>query len=196
MILIILFSWTSARFHESQHEEPAVWPLPATTCGQGPCHRHVLLLLLCHPAPQHPWHRTGAKFIPKFTVPVWARIYSQTRFPKHQTCCWGALSTLLPAWLLKMKQRYGWLQLIPHYHASGLMWIHNEAREAACSDMNQAKLLGMISPVSGPSTRDAVEFLKSSQKERKKREKNKRIICLYLNNEMTHFHFHASVSQK
>lgn len=40
-------------------------------------------------------------------VPIWARIYSQIRFSKHQTCCWGAFSTVLPAWLLKMKQRYG-----------------------------------------------------------------------------------------
>lgn len=103
-------------------------------------------------------------------VPIQARIYSQIRFPKHQvSCCWGTFSTLLPNWLLKMKQRYGWLQLIPCYHTSGLMWICNEAREAAWSDMNQAKLLGMVSPVSGPSTRGTVEFLKSSQKQCKKR---------------------------
>lgn len=59
-------------------------------------------------------------------------------------CCRGAFSTLLPAWLLKMKQSHGWLQLIPCYHASGLMWIRSEAREAACSDMNQAEP-GMVS---------------------------------------------------
>lgn len=116
---------------------------------------HGLLLLLCHPAPMAQ-DRSKA-------VPIQARIYSQIRFPKHQTCCWGAFSTLLPAWLLKMKQRSGRLQLIPCYHTSGLMWICKEAREVARSDMNQAELLGIVSTVSGPSTRGAVEVLKSSQ---------------------------------
>lgn len=117
-------------------------------------------------------------------VLIWARIHSEIKLPKHQTCCWGAFSTLASL-TAQMKQRYGWLQLIPCYHASGL-WICNEAREAACSDMNQAELLGMVSLVSGPSTRGAVELLKSSQKQCKKRRK-KIIICLYLNNEMRHF---------
>lgn len=99
-------------------------------------------------------------------VPIWARIYSQIRFSKHQTCCWGAFSTVLPWALTAQDEAKVWttLQLIPCYHTSGLMGIRNEAREAACSDRNEAELSGMVSPVSGPSTRSTVEVLKSSQK--------------------------------
>lgn len=57
-------------------------------------------------------HRTEARPSPseREFIPVsGTTLCPISDFSKHQTSCWRAFATLLPAWLLKMKQSCGWL---------------------------------------------------------------------------------------
>lgn len=160
MILIILFSRTPARFHESQHEElclsnPPVRPLPATTRGQGPCQSHPawhgLLLLLCHPAPRHQEHRTRARlspsveeFAPKSGFPS-IKPADEEHFPlSYQPDC--------SRWSKGMDNCSSFHVITPVGWCGFAM---KQERQHAPDT---------VSPVSSLSTRGAVEVLKTSQK--------------------------------